>query len=74
MTGSTDDIDEDAELNPDFGCMEDNGIDAWQYHVSSEFPHPPTYDFSIQVWASEFGPSEAQRPFMRKTIMAPKFK
>ena len=54
------------ELDPDFGAMQFNGFDAWDCNVCSEFPHPPTYYFAVHVWASESGPSDAQRMRLRK--------
>lgn len=57
---------ETDDLDPDFGAMQYNGIDAWVCNVCFEFPHPPTYYFALHVWAPETGPTAQQRATIRE--------
>lgn len=54
------------EHDPDFGAMQFNGFDAWDCNVCAEFPHRPTYYFAVHLWASESGPTAAQRMRLRR--------
>ena len=53
-------------VDPDFGMMQHNGIDAWDCRVEFAFPHPGARFFAVHLWASQDGPSERQRDVFRQ--------
>lgn len=55
-----------SKNDPDFGLMKHNNIDAWDCRLNGDFPHANTRQWAVHVWASEAGPSNAQRSKFRE--------